>query len=282
MRPNDQSIKILKSISRELDAGHKAKAVRVFTDAYAQNIFPTNSKLPDALLKSIGKKHTAELIDSLAQLPCFFCKKGLEPCERCEGQGTIADSTVCEACIGLGYARCDFCVGTGWATIGTVPAPLRWNVIRRRIQIIEPLLVKSLKRRIPKPATPNGFQRTSQLLLEFNKILGVLENTITTIDDPALADIVPKLTRNKLKRTCIKATLKCEGAIRSILVSLSACVEHQIRTQRLTNSAKEKLTNKAEYYEFLSKQTNILENTSFGHPFLQKAIEGYKNRRITL
>ncbi len=280
MRPNDQSIKILKSISKELDAGHKAKAVRVFTNSYAQNVFPTNSKLPDVLQKSIGKKHTAQLIDSLAQLPCFFCKKGLEPCERCEGQGMIAGNAVCEACIGFGYARCDFCDGTGWATLRAIPEPLRWNVIMRRIKLIDRLLVKSLKRDIPKPSNPNAFQRTSQLLLKFNRILGGLENTITMVDDSSPADIAPKITRTKLKETCIKAAIKCEGAIRDLLRSLSTCVEHLIRTQRLAGSAKEKLLKKAEHYIFLSGQTNVLENSSFEHPFLQKAIDEYKNSRI--
>jgi len=127
----------IQHIAKELNRDHWETAARLFLQGQAQGLFSVNGDMPKWLIHNFGNEVAKKLISAFIHLPCFNCKRGVVPCESCEGKGHSETETICEFCLGLGVATCDFCAGTGWATIDYVPTGLQAMVLSGRMKVAQ-------------------------------------------------------------------------------------------------------------------------------------------------
>jgi hypothetical protein len=268
-----QRARVLQSVRAELEARRPAKAARVFLNGDAHNIFPKGAGLRPWLAKTIGKQQVGELVTSFARFPCFYCKKGLQPCERCEGSGHLPGAEICGACAGLSVTRCEFCDGSAWATITVVPAGLQPLVASERAKLAAERVDALLARPLPQPSQRDPVKSAKScagLLLEVNRQLGVFENVVVAVQ--ALLRTQPESKRllvQILGRSC-RAGAAAEGRVRELISQLAACSKLQADTARPAKLRK-LATAGAAYYEELAK-SDAFAGTPFDHPFLRSAV----------
>lgn len=125
---------ITEQMIMHLKSGNFQAAANLFIEGQKKGLFPPDHTLASKLVREIGKNATEKLIIAFSHYPCQFCTKGRTKCKDCEGRGKIQDDTMCEQCIGLGVARCDFCNGSGWMAIEDIPEGLHIMVLTTRIQ----------------------------------------------------------------------------------------------------------------------------------------------------
>jgi hypothetical protein len=156
-------------------------AVRLFTDGVAHELVPDRPDLARWLMRVVGRTETLRLAKAFALKECFYCKGGLERCDACGGRGYHPDQTICERCIGLGRAACDFCTGSGWVTYNYVPAGLRLPVILERAKVAagnaETLLRKATPAVSERSSSATG-RSLAKELVQLNRLMGVFENAI--------------------------------------------------------------------------------------------------------
>jgi hypothetical protein len=94
----------MRGVAAELKLGHARRAASMFAAAYGQDSFPQTAHSLGRITATVGREATASLISAFTHYPCFGCTNGREKCEECGGTGRLADSNVCENCLGLGRA----------------------------------------------------------------------------------------------------------------------------------------------------------------------------------
>jgi hypothetical protein len=109
-------------------------AVRLFLNALSRHVCDGDAyELVDALRKRGGEPMLQRLVYAFAKFPCPHCRRGLNACDGCAGTARTDDGRgPCQRCLSLGATLCDFCGGSGFATYGFVPEPLRAAVAAAR------------------------------------------------------------------------------------------------------------------------------------------------------
>jgi len=146
-----QTKHIMQGIQQELTVGKKAEAVRLFMEAQSKHLLPRDGDTLQWLVEKIGNDFTNKLLDALVHYPCFYCKKGLQPCEACDGAGHLDHETICDQCLAVGLVGCSFCGATGWSPYESVPTGLRYIVFAGRAKIAEEQIKTILAKRILAP-----------------------------------------------------------------------------------------------------------------------------------
>jgi hypothetical protein len=271
---DSQRARILQSVVEELDRGRGDQAARLYLDGQAHGLFPTGNGLPRRLTKTIGKEATGKLVSAFAQFPCFYCRKGLEPCEACDGLGSVASGTICEACAGLGAARCGFCDGSGWVTYNVVPPGLRLSVLAERVNRASGRIEALLQKPVPKNASADpakAAERCTKQMLDLNRQLGVLENAVVALRGLARAQPSSKERLAKIAGACCRAALEAQARIRLLAKQMAVCSKLQAEAADADEAVGKRAKKGAAFYESLAA-TETLTGTALEHPYLQREV----------
>lgn len=271
---DSRAARIVRRIAAELQRGQGAKAVRMCLDAEAHHLLPKGGELYKELVRVAGKDTASRLIHALATFSCFYCKKGLEKCETCEGLGASKSRIFCNACLGLGIVRCDCCDGSGWITIDCVPQGLRPAVVAERVALGKRGLKHLLAKPVPKPAgrKPSGTrQRCTRQMLEVNRLIGVFENTVNALKEFRQSSSMPKQKIGILFKTCLKAGAEGDARIRQILGCIASSARLEAETFGVNTVAGRIAHERADAYEKL-RNTKTYTGTMLDHPFLMQAV----------
>jgi hypothetical protein len=269
-----QRIRVLRNIVDELEHGRRTTAAKHFREGQDHRLFPTGNGLPRWLIKSIGKEATGKLVDAFAQFPCFYCKKGLETCETCDGRGTIAGGIICEACAGLGVIRCSFCDGSGWVTYNVVPPGLRLTVLAERVNRASGEIETLLQKPAPKNASADpvkAAERCTKQMLDLNRQLGVLENAVVASKDLARTHPSSKQKLAKIAEACCHAAVEAQARVRLLAKQLAVCSTVQAEAVDADAAVRKRAKKGAAFYESLAA-SETLAGTALEHPFLQRAV----------
>lgn len=266
----EESRDILRTVARALDAGRAADAVHQFTQALSHDSSLKQVDLPPALTKSLGAERTAALIAAFAEHSCMVCKRGLLLCEECAGKGHVGDNRVCDLCVGLGTANCDFCSGSGWITYNYVPEGLRAAVVLARSKLALAEGQELLKTPIPNPgerSASGGRKQLAQQLLRLNRILGVFNNALGVAQNPPGAGPAAAETLKKVEAACSKAAQRMIRRVRQLLSLLAEA--SLAEAERATDSSKRELAERrATFYEALANSADFI-GTGLYHVYLR-------------
>lgn len=261
----------LNRVLRELEKGHRREAARLFSSGCAHGIFVDDAALGAHLLEAIGKERTEQLIGGFSRRSCFYCRNGLEPCGECTGSGMGEGDTVCGTCIGLGVVRCEFCDGTGLVSIDSVPHGLRIMVVTRRatraLSRIKELLDQPLPGRTDESPS-RALRQRARLLLDLNKLLGVLENTVVSSKEQRLhATKAERETLSQLAESCLAIGGDAHRRVRSIIDSMAALAQLKAKHASAGSHKRKAALAAADFYKDLSEEPTFA-GTSLEHPFL--------------
>ncbi len=174
-----QTQQVLDRITEALSNGNGYEIIRIVSEATTHGFIPSDENLATWLDRSLGHDFTERFINTFVNLTCFYCTKGVIPCEECKGQGHGKDHKLCPTCLALGINRCDFCGGSGWFTINHIPRGFQLPVITRRItsaikeaEIVLVHVVPNLSELGPAQA----MKLAAKALIQANRLLCVFEN----------------------------------------------------------------------------------------------------------
>lgn len=275
VRTAQRAARVLQNIAGELRQGHNKKATRMLWDAEAHNLFPEGAKFGPWLTKTQGKDVVRQLVHASATFPCFYCKKGHEKCEDCEGTGGTAIGRACARCLGLSVTPCGFCDGSGWVTINCMPEGLRPAVVAARTAEAREQLKTILVKPAPKTSLRNpvtAIKQSARQLLELNRLMGVFENTVTALKHFQQAGTLPKSKIGTLLKTCVEAGVAAETRVRRLLEIMAASARQNARAGDTESVTQGLAQEQAEFYDELSK-SKTFAGTALEHPFLQQAAE---------
>jgi len=274
--------RVLKTVVNALNEGNSTEAVRLLNDGIAHGIAPDAPKLLDWLARNIGKEAAARLVTAFAAHPCLYCKKGLEHCEACDGHGRRNDGTLCERCLTIGLARCDFCDGAGFLQYIAIPAGLRMAVALERIRLAGGRLAALLKQPAPRadPDDPQGaMKEAARGLLELNRELGILENAYTAAREAARSRTGPKELPAKIVATAIRYAIAGFKRMHRLLECMALCAENELHATDLSASARELAKARSRFFRQLLKPGSAFAGTCLEHSLLQKAIRKASMKR---
>ncbi len=276
-----QRARLLQSVVNELERGRGTRAAQLFRDGQAHDLFPTGNGLARWLIKSIGKEATGKLVDAFAQFPCFYCKRGLEPCEACDGHGAIAGPMICEACAGLGVARCEFCDGSGWVTNNVVPPGLRLIVLAERVNRARSHIETALQKPVPKNVSADPVKdakRCAKQILEVNRQMGVFENAVEVSKELLRTHPSSKEKLAKIVGLCCRAAVEAQVRVRELTKQMSVCSKAQAETVDDDATVRKRAEKGAAFYESLAT-SKTFAGTTLEHPYLQQAATKLSRRR---
>lgn len=244
-------------------------AARIHMEACAHHLFPTDEGALPGLRRILGSENVEKLIAAYAKLPCFYCNKGMVPCEECGGRGRYDNLTICTPCLSLGIDRCGFCGGSGWFTINHVPSEMQAHVVIRRVVVAAKEANDLLAGELP-PLTHDKHAEArkgaARRLLQMNRLLGVLENMVVVARQIlARQDSEPEVMR--------KAIAAAESTGSRLNVGACQTLEHlantfEIEAEAATRSSSRDLARRrAEFYAGLASSGNFI-GTSLRHPML--------------
>ena len=208
-------------------------------------------------------------MNAYAGLPCFYCNKGVIPCEECNGRGYDEDRTLCAECLALGVNRCDFCGGSGWFTIDHVPHAFKLNVIMRRVLTAgkEAEVVLASDIAVVSSAEPAVTRKlAAKELLQVNRLLGVLENMAVAAKQEASSYAESAEVTHKATAACEALAPKLQERTCQLLVTLAdaAKAEAASATRTETRRLSER---RAEFYGGLASSKNF-SGTLLRHPLI--------------
>lgn len=279
-RGNARIQRVMDALKVDLESGRGARAVRHFVAGAAHQLFPEDRKLLSWLNRKLGKAKTADLINAFAEFPCFYCKKGVEPCPRCDERGHLPGGAVCDTCIGLKSARCDFCDGSGRVTLNYVPAGLRAHVLVHRVKAAGGEL-KSIVRRIPKNPRPENAEKTLQRCIRgltgLIRVLGVLENCV--VASQAFDDLREdhRAGSSRTTDTCCQLGVTAKNHLPVYLKVMSAACGQLVKDRNHGTATRQRIRELASYYRTLA-ETADFRGTALEHPFLDEALMKHEDR----
>ncbi len=261
---------IMRPVIAALNKNRPAEAARLFVGCVLHKTVPQGPGLMRWLVRAIGRADTRRLTQALAQQHCFYCTKGIESCEQCNGRGYFDDSTICRTCSGLGVARCDFCAGSGYVTYKYIPEGLRMAAISERSRGAVAEIHSLLKEPIPLVTDRRlaASRRALMLLLaKLNRLMGVLENAIDESESmvpihPAYAD-----PADRVIRACMRAAAKLDPRIRQVLMNLADVAQCEAAATSKP-SVRKILEQRARFYRSLGSSGDFT-GTSLRRPFLK-------------
>ncbi len=267
--------RILQGMTAALKRGRYGETTRLFKEGQACGAIPADDQLSQWLEKTVGKRGTNVLAKAFAQTPCFFCKKGRESCEECDGEGRHGEAMVCDACLSLGTTRCGCCDGSGWVGIDFVPAVFRVPVLTIRTKAAIERLKALLEQPLPEPSRRNcstNLKKYGGALLVANSLLGVLENMVTAVNQ--FHELPPnvRMRTDKLVETCVRTATKAERYVRETLDRMATATRLMAESATPESVERSFATNRAERYEMLVGSEDYA-GTFLHHPFLHKAMQ---------
>lgn len=270
-----ESRRVLEPVLAELKQGHGVEAVRRFGDVLDRGVVPADRGLLRWLAETIGKQATARLISAYARHPCFYCKKGLEPCESCHGSGRSGGANLCENCLTTGFARCDFCDGAGLATYNAIPEALRFPAALDRIKIAAKTLTNLLDQPVPKPRFDRARQCVKQCVqrvFEMNRLMGVFENALVLVKSLEPSGASPPALREKTMMICVRSARRGRKRICELLQCMAACESYEAKSAGSKPPARKLAENRAALFGSLAKSVSTFAGTALEHPFLYQEI----------
>ena len=225
---NPAALQAIKAILRELEHGDAAAAIRLFIKEQTLVSFPKDADLSEWLFKTIGKENTKKLVTAFAHAPCLNCKKGLQPCEGCDGSGHFKHEMICEPCFGLGQTICNFCGGTGWATIDFVPAGLRFVVFVDRLKIAA-TKAKAILGEPKKEGASISLAEYVKLLVDLNRQISILEGVISVPMQIVQSAHVPMPHNSEIMRTSVSIAIKSQKKLTEIVRAMAVAAKTECR-----------------------------------------------------
>ncbi|HEY7091360.1 MAG TPA: hypothetical protein VH518_24905 [Tepidisphaeraceae bacterium] len=233
-----------------------ADAVRIFLESQSRGIITADQNLLDDLIGELGPELTAQLISAFAHHPCPACISGLERCSECAGQGMRQpEQHVCPQCIGSGTVRCDFCGGSGLVHYNVIPSPMRFPVLKRRVNIV----TRSFEKLLASPP-PDDEVNLLTHILNLNKLLAVLENAVVAASAQDQQNGWAPSALYEAVMACRDFAPRLDHNIRGALHRLAQSCADRAMINPLSQR-------KADYYESLSQATSF-ERTCLHHPQL--------------
>jgi len=278
---DDRVEKLVHAIVEKLKSGKGLEAMSLFAKGQAHHILSSTPDLPRRLVELMGKKMTDRFIALFVHSPCPFCKKGRVTCENCDGHGHIEHEMVCTDCLSLGLIKCDLCNGSGWSTIDSIPAGLRALVLYQRTKVAKARIKKILVRQVPNVARHKPaiiLKKCAQLLMDLNRYLGVLENTVVGKDELSETRYWTKSKVKKIVISCIQTAIDAERKAREIVGHMAKMGQNQAKNRDKDISAQKLAAIRAEFYESLLESSNIFAGTNLEHPFLDEATKKLSGR----
>jgi hypothetical protein len=249
-------------------------AVRLFMDGVAHELVPDRPDLARWLMEVVGRVETLRLARAFALQGCFYCKNGLERCDACDGRGYYRDRTICERCLGVGVAACDFCAGSGWVTYNYVPVGLRLLVILERARAAAGEAGTLLRKPVPAVSERSPREMGKALakeLMQLNRLLGVFENAVTTAEKLLALEATIAPAVRKLVKTCLHTARKLKARTRGVLRGLAQFARLQ-STRAAGPAARTVAARRAKFYESLVASEDFL-GSGLHHPRLQERRE---------
>lgn len=266
---SDPMRRFAQRLKAALKTGSTADVVRLFMDGVAHELVPNRPDLAPWLMKVVGRTETMRLAKAFALKECFYCKGGLERCEACDGRGHHRHTAICERCLGLGVAPCDFCTGSGWVTYNYVPAGLRLPVILERAKAATSRANELLRKATP-TVSARGSRETGKALakdlVQLNRLLGVFENAIVAGEKLVERDADHAAGMEKLVKTCLHAARRLQPRIRQALRALAEFARVE-STRAAKPGARAVATRRAKFYDTLVASENFL-GSGLHHPHL--------------
>lgn len=274
--------KFIHTIMEKLKQGNMQETMSLLAKGQARHILDSTPDLPKRLVEIMGKKMTDKLIDVFVHSPCLFCKKGRVTCENCDGHGHIDYRMVCTDCLSLGLVKCNFCDGSGWSTIDSIPAGLRALVLYQRTKVAEARIKKILLVPITNLARHKSIiilKKYAQLLMDLDRYLGVLENTVTSKKELIRSRYWSRAKVKEIVISCIQTAIDAEGKAREIVERIAEIVQMQAESLNEDSDAQKLAAVRTEFYESLLDSSYVFGGTSLEHPFLNDAAKklGMKN-----
>ena len=249
-------------------------AVRLFMDGVAHELVQDRPDLARWLMKVVGRTETLRLAKAFALKECFYCKSGLERCDACDGRGYHRDGAICERCVGLGVAACDFCTGSGWVTYNYVPAGLRLPVILERARAATGKAKALLRKAIPTVSERSSRETGKALakeLVQLNRLMGVFENAIVAGEKLVAYDSETEPGVRKLVNTCLHAARELQTRTRHVLRGLADFARLE-STRAAKPAARTVAARRAKFYDGLVASENFLGSGLY-HAHLQEQRE---------
>ena len=260
---SDSISTVVASINIALEQGEDRKAVQLIAEAVESHLLPRAGALLPLLARHLGQFMASRVIHTFATYPCFYCDKGLNPCEACSGTAWNEDGSACEECLGLGHAFCDFCKGSGWVTIDFVPAGLRLPVLIERLELADKRLRGALG-----PMERPDTKTLSARLVALNQVLAVLENTVLAVKESLPHDRETGATGEKIIQACAGDGRKAHKALMHVLEAMR---HHALaKAQQSSGIHAEHAQQRAMLYEGILAR--FLVGTRLGHPFIQEVM----------
>ncbi len=278
----DRVEKLVNAIVKKLKQGKGIEAMSLVAEGQMHHILSSTPNLPKYLVELMGKKMADKLIGVFVHSPCPFCKKGRATCENCEGHGHMKHEMVCLDCLGFGLVKCDFCDGSGWSSIDSIPAGLRALVLYQRTKVAKTRIKKILVRPVPNVAQYKPvviLKKCAQLLMDLNRYIGVLENTITGQNELAKSRYWPQSKVKKIVISCIQTAIDAERKAREIVKHMAEIARTQTEKPDEDSDTKKLAAVRAEFYESLLDSSNVFAGTNLEHPFLDEATKKLSGRR---
>jgi hypothetical protein len=258
-------------LKASLNSDRTSEAVRLFTDGVAHELVPDRPDLGRWLMRVVGRTETLRLVKAFALKECFYCKGGLERCDACDGRGYYRDGPICDRCIGLGVAACDFCTGSGWVTYNCVPAGLRLYVILARVKAAtgkaDTLMGKNDPAVSGRSSREKGKALAKELLL-LNRLLGVFENAIVVGEKLSAQDATAGPGVRKLVKTCRRGARRLEPRVRQVVQALAE-VARLDATRAIKPVARAVAARRAEFYQGLATSNDFF-GSGLHHPHLHE------------
>ena len=280
--PNDRIEKLVHTIVEKLKQGKGLEAMSLFAEGQMHHILSSTPNLPKHLVELMGKEMADKLIGVFVHSPCPFCKKGRVTCENCDGHGHINHEMVCADCLSLGLIKCDFCDGSGWSSIDSIPQGLRPLVLHQRTKVAKARIKRILSKPIPRPSQRKPvitLKKCAQLLMDLNRYIGVLENTVVTKDELTKSRFLSKNKANKIVFSSIQAAIAAEKRAREIVKHMAKIAQMQAKNPDQDSASQKLAAVRADFYESLLDSSNIFKGTNLEHPFLDEATKKLSSQR---
>jgi hypothetical protein len=258
--------RVIHQITAKLHDGHAKDAARLFIEAHHRGVVPKGPQLLQWMLATPGRDDSTKLMAAFTHFPCVCCKGGLEPCEACGGQGVRSEGPFCETCAGLGMARCEFCDGAGLATYSFFPEELWLPIIVERSHLAIHQLSLIIQQPIPRISDPAAEQNHAHLILNLNKLIGLLENAVTTAQEVAHHDSHQE-TLNRIIHSSNHAAALATQYLRQSIRSLAAAIRQAAKSLPPDSAEAQFRESRAGFYDSLSHSV-AFEGTCLHHPFL--------------
>lgn len=275
--------RILTGMTSSLRRGRHGETTRLFKEGQSCGAIPADDQLAEWLEESVGKQATDQLAKAFALTPCFFCNKGRELCEQCDGTGCHGEEMVCDACLSLGTTRCACCDGSGWVGTDFVPAVFRVPVLTIRTKMAMERLQTLLQKTFSKPSRRNCkavLRECGGALLVANSVLGILENMVTFASQLPELPPTAQARTNKFVDNCCRTAAQAMRYVRSVLMRMAAAARHMAENAPAKSIERAFASNRAERFEVLLG-TDDYAGTSLEHPILEKAVQAAEARRET-